>query len=675
MTVSGDALARPGARCPRTAWVAIVVALVAIGGTSVPAGARAGRADAGDAAARQLVERHAPVLELKAQESPCDRDGEPYAPTSVDTVLGNPDVVLRQVGAGNPVLQRAPTARDLYGRSAGFYLDFPGDAKEPGCIYEQDFDRYTATVTGRREPVVYARIATQADRPDRLAVQYWFFWYFNDWNNTHEGDWEGIQLLFDVGTVDAALRRSPVSVGYAQHEGGERAGWNDSKLERVGERPVVYPSAGSHASYFDSSLFLGRSASEGFGCDTTVGPSVRADPTVVLLPDEPVGPESPFAWLAFNGRWGERGSGPFNAPTGPRDKRRWDRPVDWHEALRPASATVPAGEGSAAAVASVFCDVVAGGSRLLVRFESSPVAMGSLVVAAFVVVRLLVRRTSWVAVAPAPLVRRRRIGQILRASPVIYRRRIGTFLAIGLVYLPTAAVASALAALAARLPWFGGVAALSGESAATSAAFSLLVGGPASLASFVAINAMVAGLVEPGADPDGEHTDRTGVAVGLAVARRALRRAPDLLVGLVIATLAVGLLAATVIAVPLAIWLAVRLQFMAQVVMVEGLGGRAALVRSWRLTRGRWFHTAALTLLVNGLVVAVALTGGLLLLVVAEGMPMWALSPIMTSAGAVLVPLAAVATTLLYGDAVAQDAGAPPADELPAGAPGAAVLA
>ena len=81
---------------------------------------------------QELVERYAPIVMLKAQGAPCDPDGEPYAPQSVDIVLDNPDVVLRQVGNQNPVLKVAPSAADLYGRSEGFFLDFPGSALEPG---------------------------------------------------------------------------------------------------------------------------------------------------------------------------------------------------------------------------------------------------------------------------------------------------------------------------------------------------------------------------------------------------------------------------------------------------------------------------------------------------------------------------------------------------------------
>jgi hypothetical protein len=41
---------------------------------------------------------------------------------------------------------------------------------------------------------------------------------------------------------------------------------------------VVYPAAGFHASYFSAGLWLGLSASEGFGCDDSRGPSRTVAP-------------------------------------------------------------------------------------------------------------------------------------------------------------------------------------------------------------------------------------------------------------------------------------------------------------------------------------------------------------------------------------------------------------
>ena len=114
----------------------------------------------------------------------------------------------------------------------------------PAATYE----RWARRLTKGSEPVVYAHVATEAAAPGQLALQYWFFYPFNDFNNTHEGDWEMIQLLFDADDAEEALGKDPVAVGYSSHEGAERADWDDDKLERVdGTHPVVYPAAGSHA--------------------------------------------------------------------------------------------------------------------------------------------------------------------------------------------------------------------------------------------------------------------------------------------------------------------------------------------------------------------------------------------------------------------------------------------
>ena len=48
------------------------------------------------------------------------------------------------------------------------------------------------------KPTVYAHVAKDPDYPGKVALQYWFFYPFNDFNNTHEGDWEMTQLVFDA---------------------------------------------------------------------------------------------------------------------------------------------------------------------------------------------------------------------------------------------------------------------------------------------------------------------------------------------------------------------------------------------------------------------------------------------------------------------------------------------
>lgn len=131
-------------------------------------------------------------------------------------VLGNPDVTLKD-GQDN-VITSGPTAAELYRKPKDYSLDFPGDPRQAGCTYEEDFRNYAAGVT----PTVYAHLMLDQER-GQIALQYWLYFYFNDWNNKHESDWEFVQLTFDARSADQALASEPTSVVYAQHGGGETA--------------------------------------------------------------------------------------------------------------------------------------------------------------------------------------------------------------------------------------------------------------------------------------------------------------------------------------------------------------------------------------------------------------------------------------------------------------------
>ena len=172
-----------------------------------------------------LAQRYAPVVRLVEQPEECG-PGDPYDPMDVDALFGEPTVALRGPWNAVDLIKVGPEAADLDGLYE-YHLDFPGDALDPGCTYELWANR----VTEGHEPTVYAHVATDPAHPGRLALQYWFFYAYNDWNNLHEGDWENVQLLFDAADARTALTQEPVSVGYSQHEGSERADWGDEKLK------------------------------------------------------------------------------------------------------------------------------------------------------------------------------------------------------------------------------------------------------------------------------------------------------------------------------------------------------------------------------------------------------------------------------------------------------------
>ena len=611
-----------------------------------------GVARAQDDPAQELADRYAPIMKLKAQEEECDSDGEPYAPMSVDAVLDNELVVLRQVGPQDPVLMKGAGAADLFGLTESVFLDFPGSALNPGCIFEQDFRRFTE---GQRA-VVYAHLARQEDKPDQLALQYWFFWYYNDWNNKHEGDWEGIQLLFDVGSVEEALQSEPVSVGYAQHEGGERANWDDDKLERQGTRPVVYSSAGSHASYFGEALYLGRSGSEGFGCDNTDGPSDSLDPEVVLLPDAVDDPNDPLAWLAFEGRWGERQSGPFNGPTGPALKSRWTAPVDWHDDLRSRSVVVPAGDSGANGLIRTFCDVVEWGSAQLITLKENPAALLIGIIIVFTAISFALGRTDWSAVRALPVVRRRRAGQLIKAAFRLFRQHIPKWLSIGVVYLPIAAIVGLLVRLLTLIPFVDAAVQSDPDTGVVGVVLAVLVGGLGHVLGLTVVTAIVATLMH-----GLEHNPN--MSAGDAY-RQAGHRLGALLAAFARGVVIITVLLLSVVGIPWGIRQLVRYQFLAPVTALEHDNGSAILDRSSALVQGRWLHTAAVIALLNAVVAVVGGVVGLLLLVLLSGLPLWLFSILVTASSTLVVPYTAIAMVLLYGDARAEQEEREPAESL-----------
>ena len=218
-----------------------------------------------------LAERYAPVVRLVEQPEECG-PGEPYIPTDVDVALRRAD---RR--APRSVEPHRPREDRPDGRRSRRPLRVP--PRLPGRPARRRL-RLRALGAAPDRGIVADRLRPRRHRPGypgKLALQYWFFYPFNDFNNTHEGDWEMIQLVFDAADAREALAKRPAKVGYSSHEGAERAAWGDEKLEIVdGTHPVVYPAAGSHANKFTAALYLGSSADAGVGCDDTRRPARRA---------------------------------------------------------------------------------------------------------------------------------------------------------------------------------------------------------------------------------------------------------------------------------------------------------------------------------------------------------------------------------------------------------------
>jgi hypothetical protein len=125
--------------------------------------------------------------------------------------------------------------------------------RTPGGAAAAAATRYQAEQARDEQYCYYARVVRQHGY---IAIQYWFFYAFNDWRssfdgvNDHEADWELVTIYLD-DPPDAQPR--PVWLAYSSHEfrGDDlRRRWDDPDLTLVGDHPVVYVAAGAHANYY-----------------------------------------------------------------------------------------------------------------------------------------------------------------------------------------------------------------------------------------------------------------------------------------------------------------------------------------------------------------------------------------------------------------------------------------
>jgi hypothetical protein len=580
-----------------------------------------------------LAARYAPVVRL-VEHTGCP-PGKPYLPIDVNLLFDDPTVALRGPW-GNDLVKIAPSAKDLAGLFE-YHLDFPGKALDPGCSYL----KWERRLVEGHSPTVYAHVATDPAHPGKLALQYWLFYVFNDWNNLHEGDWEMVQLDFDASTAAEALRRSPTQVGYSQHEGAERAAWGDHKLELLGgTHPVVHPAAGSHANFYGESLYLGSSASEGVGCDDTRGPTFDVRPAVRTIPSDPQAAAREYPWITFDGRWGELRPAFFNGPTGPNLKTQWTEPITWSEGWRDRSYAVPGGSIFGPNATDFFCGAVGRGSTAVVQLVDQPLAF-TLVLAGVVLLAIyLLSRTDWHPSAPLHIARRRTWGQVLSASARMYGSRFGLFAGMGLVFVPISLLISLLQALVLHATGVFGVQTGGGNNGLL--AFVVLSVG-------TALTLLGLGIVQAATARAMVALD-VGEPVGIV---RAYRLAADsvvpLLGALVIAAPAVSLLVSSFFLIPIGIWLAGRWALIAPVIELEDVRALAALRRSGRLVRGHWLKVASLIVAGGALVLVLGpLIGALLIL--ATGAPFWLVNVFAGLIYAVTMPFVAITTAYVYFD-------------------------
>ncbi len=592
-----------------------------------PAGA--GARDAAPTTAQELAEKYAPVMMIRKQgEKLCDTTVEQYQPMKVDALFGNPDVkLMRNEGKKSSLITKAPTLDDIRNRGEEAYLDLPGDPLGDTCVYAKDFDRMKRA--GEAPVAVYAHVAHEQGRSG-LALQYWFYWYFNQFNDLHESDWEGMQITFDADTPAEALKQEPDEMILFQHAGGERAEWGDSKVEKEGDRPVVYPAAGSHATFYQSAIYpQNGSHGSGVGCDNTAEPLRELRPQAVLLPDQATD-RGEFAWLSFDGRWGQKEKGFNNGPTGPQTKDQWSEPFTWMEQQRWSSPRMPIGGLVGPDAVNAFCGVIEQVTSVMNLHQADPLAAVIVVVVFLLLVFLIFGYTKWRPADATKLEGERAYGQITLTSLKLYRRHLWPFAVLGAFAIPIVGGTQALG----RILGDG-----SGGNGALQSASDLILGVGPPIAQAL-VSAFVIVFIR-------ELVHERPVTVKAALAGT-WERFWRVVVARLLSLVAAAALAVTIIGLPFAIRFLVNWSFVQQEVIFTDLSIRESFRASSDLVRGHWWR-AVRTLVPLGILLAVV--GPLLgLFLIFTPLPLLLVNLIGSITYAVAIPFTTAGTTLLYFD-------------------------
>ena len=174
------------------------------------------------------------------------------------------------------------------------------------------------------------------------VLQYWLFYYYNDWWNQHEADWEVAMVYLDASN-------QPVSVACSSHLAGTWRTWEATEPAGTEKQhPQVYVARGSHALYFNAAEGVhdavlqqpwaildlqGRLTVR--GQQDSVGlPEGEPEPyELKVIPDgaDTLKPDdagwTDWWWLQFKGRWGAKDG--IRSPVIQEGGLRWNSPTVW----------------------------------------------------------------------------------------------------------------------------------------------------------------------------------------------------------------------------------------------------------------------------------------------------------------------------------------------------------
>jgi hypothetical protein len=292
--------------------------------------------------AEELADRFSPVILLKNDEAP----QENFEPAPVETLIDQTVIHTRDTPS---FIEKATIL--IMGQYSGssYYLDIP-DISPAGLkkSIPQYIAGYEKAKAAGYKPTVYARVTKPGDSK-HTVVQYWLFYYFDEWSNLHEGDWELVELVFPDYSSEELVKTGIPSefAAYSQHQAGQRLSWAEMQSKGLisDTHPKVYVGRGSHANYFTPGQYWLITDFD----DTGLSNWREIEYQLTMISGKDPGNKK-NEWLDFQGLWGEyldltiswraltwTQSGPNGPCWGSQGQKsqKWQQPYQWADKLAP----------------------------------------------------------------------------------------------------------------------------------------------------------------------------------------------------------------------------------------------------------------------------------------------------------------------------------------------------
>lgn len=199
-------------------------------------------------------------------------------------------------GPGNMPMLHFNFIGDEVFKSELNYLDFLTYWFSRGILREDGYKSLTLS------PSVYFKVFKDFSKENPIAIQYWFFYYYNDWFVfDHPGDWETITIFLNENA-------QPRVAIYSTHYEANKYSWEI--VRKIGNTPIVFVANGGHGSY----SWAGESHYSFLSLDDNhEGDRELLNPSDYYLLSLSEREADDDNWVWFRGRWGDEDS----APKGP----------------------------------------------------------------------------------------------------------------------------------------------------------------------------------------------------------------------------------------------------------------------------------------------------------------------------------------------------------------------